>query len=81
MVEAKTRQYLHYCHRKNAGSNNYGNQHQQQYEEGVVSLVLGHFASFGPQRQALDDEHVCTFLEAAFDFVSSRLTRFSAPET
>lgn len=81
VVEAKTRQYLHYCHRKNAGSNSYSPQHQQQYEEGVVSLVLGHFASFGPARQALEDEHVCTFLEAAFDFVSSRLTRFSAPES
>lgn len=50
VVEAKTRQYLQYCHRKNAGSNSYSPQNQQQYEEGVVSLVLGHFASFGPPR-------------------------------
>jgi hypothetical protein len=29
--------------------------------------------------RALEDEHVGTFLEALFDFVSARLTRFSAP--
>lgn len=28
----------------------------------------------------MEDEHVCAFLECAFDFVQSRLTKLSAPE-
>ena len=28
----------------------------------------------------MEDEHVCAFLECAFDFVSNRLTKLSAPE-
>ena len=48
----------------------------------MVSLVLAHFANFTtsqPPRQALEDEYVSTFLEPLFDFVSTRLVRFSAP--
>jgi hypothetical protein len=29
----------------------------------------------------MEDEHVCTFLECAFDFVSNRLTKLSEPES
>ena len=32
-----------------------------------------------PPARAPEDEHVGTFLEALFDFVSEHLTRFSAP--
>jgi hypothetical protein len=42
--------------------------------------VLGDFASFTANKQAMEDEHVCAFLECAFDFVSNRLTKLSAPE-
>jgi len=42
--------------------------------------VLGDFASFTANKQAMEDEHVCAFLECAFDFVSNRLTKLSSPE-
>ena len=38
------------------------------------------FASFGQSRSTLEDEHVCTFLEAAFDFVSAKLSKYNSPE-
>jgi hypothetical protein len=38
------------------------------------------FAHFGIHRNFLEDEHVCTFLEAAFDFVSAKLSKYNSPE-
>ena len=82
VVEAKTRHCLQHSQRGGAAAGGANPGGQSHYEQGVVSLVLAHFASFTtsqPPRQALEDEYVSTFLEALFDFVSTRLARFSAP--
>lgn len=44
-------------------------------------MIVREFAYFADQRSSsLEDEHVCTFLEAAFDYVSERLRRYNSTD-
>ena len=46
-----------------------------------MATIVREFAFFADERSSsLEDEHVCTFLEAAFDYVSERLRRYSQEE-
>lgn len=83
VVEAKTRQCLQHSQRSGTAAGGGSASGQSHHEQGVVSLVQGHFARFAgtpPQViNRLEDEYVSTFLEALFDFVSTRLASLSAP--